>query len=343
MAGIKHHTDIEWTHLPGYVGRTWIPITGCSIDGRVECINCYAMKLAGTRLLNVPQYANTTQRVNNQVVWSGQVNMIESRAREPLHWTKPSAVFLTSMGDLFHRNVTREFVDRLMAVAVSTQRHVYLILSKRSLAMAHYIKVRSADPEPLLAACRELGKQGVEGLRSIAAQGFPTRNLFWGTSVGTQAMADAHLPPLANIHALVPKGRLWISQEPALEPINFDRWFYPEPVCEGCPWDPTGPDKFKGFNECCRKFYRKSLFSWVVTGGESHQPGRPGRAYDCAIPRSTRDQCHAAGVPFFHKQLGGTPVNIGLDSEVRLAQMDKHNGDWSLWPDDLKVRQFPLL
>lgn len=37
------HTAIEWTDA------TWQPITGCSVVSP-GCTNCYAMKLAGTRL-----------------------------------------------------------------------------------------------------------------------------------------------------------------------------------------------------------------------------------------------------------------------------------------------------
>ena len=43
--------------------------------------------------------------------------------------------------------------------------------------------------------------------------------------------------------------------------------------------------------------------NWVVTGGESGHGARP---CDPAWVRSIRAQCVAAGVPFFHKQNGGT-------------------------------------
>jgi protein gp37 len=42
--------------------------------------------------------------------------------------------------------------------------------------------------------------------------------------------------------------------------------------------------------------------SWVIVGGES---GPGARRMDPAWVRSIRDQCRAAGVPFFFKQWGG--------------------------------------
>lgn len=47
------HSLIEWTDA------TWNPITGCSIVSP-GCTNCYAMKLAGTRLKYHPSRAGLT-------------------------------------------------------------------------------------------------------------------------------------------------------------------------------------------------------------------------------------------------------------------------------------------
>jgi protein gp37 len=38
-------TAIEWTHVPGYTGRTWNPVTGCEKIAQ-GCKNCYAEALA---------------------------------------------------------------------------------------------------------------------------------------------------------------------------------------------------------------------------------------------------------------------------------------------------------
>jgi protein gp37 len=55
---------------------------------------------------------------------------------------------------------------------------------------------------------------------------------------------------------------------------------------------------------------------WVIVGGESGPGARPMRA---EWARSIRDQCIAAGVPFFFKQWGGvqrTKAGRRLDGQT---------------------------
>ena len=73
---------------------------------------------------------------------------------------------------------------------------------------------------------------------------------------------------------------------------------------------------------------------WVIVGGESGTLSRP---FDLAWARDIRDQCRRAGIAFFVKQLGGNPVENGKSLKLR----DAHGGDWSEWPKDLRVREFP--
>lgn len=62
---------------------------------------------------------------------------------------------------------------------------------------------------------------------------------------------------------------------------------------------------------------------WVICGGESGPGARP---MDIEWARSLRDQCAAAGVAFWMKQLGGHPNK-------------RHNLEDL--PEDLRIRQFP--
>lgn len=75
---------------------------------------------------------------------------------------------------------------------------------------------------------------------------------------------------------------------------------------------------------------------WLIVGGESgsHDAARP---FDLAWARELRDRCRSSGVAFFCKQLGRRP----LDSGIELRLKDKHGGDWSEWPEDLRVREMP--
>lgn len=73
---------------------------------------------------------------------------------------------------------------------------------------------------------------------------------------------------------------------------------------------------------------------WVIVGGES---GRDPRPFDLDWARSIRDQCAAAGIPVFVKQMG-----------TAWARANGHRGrhiqngqEPELWPADLRVQQMP--
>jgi protein gp37 len=78
-----------------------------------------------------------------------------------------------------------------------------------------------------------------------------------------------------------------------------------------------------------------SSIDLVIAGGQAHGGAKP-----CQVEwlRDLRDRCREAGVPFFLKQLG---ANVHEDGRrLRLRDSD-HGGDWSEWPEDLRVREFP--
>ncbi len=95
-------------------------------------------------------------------------------------------------------------------------------------------------------------------------------NIWIGTTVEDQQRLDERIPELLKIPACV----RFLSCEPLLGPIDFAKG--------GCAaW--------------------MGLIEWVICGGESGPHARPMHP-DWA--RSLRDQCAAAGVPFFFKQWG---------------------------------------
>ena len=75
-----------------------------------------------------------------------------------------------------------------------------------------------------------------------------------------------------------------------------------------------------------------AAINWIIVGGESGPGARP---FDLAWARSVVAQCHAAGAWTFVKQLGAKPIGLKL--------MDRKGGDWSEWPVDLRVREFPAV
>src|SRR5262249_3985707 len=75
---------------------------------------------------------------------------------------------------------------------------------------------------------------------------------------------------------------------------------------------------------------------WIIVGGES---GRRARPCNVAWVRSAVEQCQAAGVAVFVKQLGSQPCNEGRPLLLKLR--DRKGGDPDEWPEDLRVRQWP--
>jgi protein gp37 len=73
---------------------------------------------------------------------------------------------------------------------------------------------------------------------------------------------------------------------------------------------------------------------WIIQGGES---GRGAAPFSLEWALRLIRQCREAGVGYFLKQLGSTVLYQGK----RLQFRDGHAGDWSAWPEELRVRQMP--
>ena len=117
-----------------------------------------------------------------------------------------------------------------------------------------------------------------ENAKLIAHEDDWPENVWLGTTVENQEQAEKRIPELLAVNVRV----RFLSCEPLLGPVNLR-------ALSGC----TDPDCWNG----CMP----SGISWVIAGGESGHGARPTHP---AWFRSLRDQCQAAGVPFFFKQWG---------------------------------------
>jgi len=117
----------------------------------------------------------------------------------------------------------------------------------------------------------------------------PPWNVWLGTTVENQAEADRRIPHLLSVPAKVH----FLSCEPLLGPVDLD--------CVPWPpgWDRGVDDISDGIDPL--GYMPGPRIGWVIAGGESGPNARPMHP-DWA--RSLRDQCAAAGVPFFMKQWG---------------------------------------
>lgn len=118
------------------------------------------------------------------------------------------------------------------------------------------------------------------------------RERVWlGTTAEHQEEADRRIPILLVERAAV----RFVSMEPLLGPVDLTAV-----TVGGLPAGTLlTTDALNG--EPNDYGYGLGTLDWVIAGGESGQAARPMHP-DWA--RSIRDQCQAAGVPFFHKQNG---------------------------------------
>lgn len=315
-------TEIQWTD------STWNVVTGCT---RVSpgCARCYIertppFRMSGRRFATIDG---------------------ESSTGVTLHWdrlTKPPRgpkVFTPSLGDLFHEAVPAPFVrDAFDAMRLFGDR-TFQVLTKR--------------PE----RARDLYFAGVFTL---------PENVWLGVSI-----ENARYTWRADVLREIPAAVRFISAEPLLGSLfDGDR----PGICGSCNHStlghgPNGCDtevRDYGEMDCgCQRQFAKPLdltgIDWIIVG-ESGPGARPFHLEHAreilaaarygwdGVPR--REMCdprelgdeHRPAV--FVKQLGARPrhfddVTIGVYEEKPLRLRDAKGGDWSEWPTDLRVREFP--
>lgn len=162
-------------------------------------------------------------------------------------------------------------------------------------------------------------------------------NVWIGTSVEDQATADARIPEMLKIPAKV----RFLSMEPLLNEVSLKRWLHVVSACKDlCPNWPNALGKPRGPVLCvlhpqCECQAEHNAIHWVIVGGESGPGARP---FDPQDAYSLMQQCKAAGVPFFFKQMGSKPFDKFNDRPVNI--LDRKGAEWEGW-DSLRVRQFP--
>lgn len=301
-------TRIEWTQGPdGTPGATWNPVTGCSVVSP-GCTNCYAMRLAGTRLRHLQSRAGLTRATKAGPVWTGEVRLNEQWLDQPLRWLRPRRIFVCAHGDLFHEGVPDEWIDRVFAVMALAPQHKFIVLTKRAARMREYIERKGREDsygalsDAVLATSMQ---HGVSCDQRLAV--WPLPNVWLGVSVEDQARADERIPHLLATPAAV---RL-ISAEPFLGPIDL-----PHIIHE----NGRGEHYYHALDGYVidGSQSQTNRLDWVIVGGESGPNARPMLRQ---WARSLRDQCAAAGVPFFFKQCGEW-----IDADELLDQIEAGPG-----------------
>ena len=118
------HSAIEWTEA------TWNPTTGCDRTSP-GCDRCYALTLAARlKAMGSRKY----QRDGDpRTSGPGFALTIHPDALDvPRRWASPRLIFVNSMSDLFHPEVSVGFIRDVFAVIEETPQHTYQLLTKRS-------------------------------------------------------------------------------------------------------------------------------------------------------------------------------------------------------------------
>ena len=300
-------SKIEWTDA------TWNPIIGCS---RVSegCRNCYAETIAGRFGRGKPTvYSGLTQIVNGRYVWTGQIKET-LQLLQPMKWRQPRRVFVNSMSDLFHENVTDEQRDRIFAVMALCPQHIFQVLTKRPERMLAYLQQvsKERDMQRWVNAALNLDCKMPHAWADDIE--WPLLNVWLGVSVENQTAADERIPLLLKTPAAV----RFISAEPLLGPVKLS----------SIKWKTEGSGGPAYVDVCQGTFCTVGGYGlpgpkldWVICGGESGPNARPMKV-DWA--RSLRNQCAGAKVPFFFKQWGEWGPNWLNDDAGGKIQETEH-------------------
>jgi len=129
-------TQIEWTDA------TWNPVAGCSIVS-AGCTNCYAMEMAKRlEAMRMEKYSGLTRQSGRRTIWTGVVREDRGALAIPHRWRKARKIFVNSMSDLFHEQVSDSFILEVWRVMRDTPHHNYQILTKRPERMAAIVSTQ---------------------------------------------------------------------------------------------------------------------------------------------------------------------------------------------------------
>jgi len=124
------------------------------------------------------------------------LRLVPEKLNEPLKWNKPKKIFVNSMSDLFHEDVSDDYIEKISRVMLAADWHTYQVLTKRADRMASLLK----------------GK-----LRGAAK----AQHIWWGVSVENKKQG---LPRIDKLRSAKP-AMGFLSIEPLLEDlgvINLD-------------------------------------------------------------------------------------------------------------------------
>jgi protein gp37 len=128
MVSLK--SQIAWTD------STWNPVTGCT-KVSAGCLNCYAERL--TNRLQGGGF-EIVRMHPNRLAQVGKFRPLPDRRGK-----RPHMVFVNSMSDLFHQDITEAFVNQIFDTMEGQPLTIFQCLTKRTVRMRKYLVDRYAS------------------------------------------------------------------------------------------------------------------------------------------------------------------------------------------------------
>lgn len=178
------------------IDATWNPVKGCT---RISpgCMNCYAERQAARFAAPGRPFHLFADPERSGSKWTGKVEIVEKHLADPLKWKAPRRIFVNSMSDLFHENLSFDQIDRVWEVMLAAPQHTYQVLTKRAARMHDYLNGHTVG-----------GK---------AHYGTPPDWIWCGVSVEDQSAADQRITFLLD----TPTAVRFLSCEPLLGVIRL--------------------------------------------------------------------------------------------------------------------------
>jgi len=258
------------------------------------------------------------------------------RLDEPLRWKKPARVFVCSMSDLFHEDVSDEQIAAVFGVMAAAPRHTFIVLTKRPERIRTWFNARFGLEDARETVAREAehvagivfdsrGNKPFQYTNAVTPEavanrrpfpGWPAPNVWLGVSVENQQAADERIPLLLRTPAAV----RFVSMEPLIGPVDLGKWLPPGRAnwqCHRCGAFPRihGPCPYCGADKsylCGSHVANKATpgtftgstnrqpLDWLIVGAESGPGARP---CDPSWVSRIIAQGEAAAVPLFVKQV----------------------------------------
>ena len=181
-------------------------------------------------------------------------------------------------GDLFHPSFAAGFIVSIYEIMKAAEQHKFVILTEY--------------PERIIPVL--YGEEGNHYLN----HGSCIQNVWHLVVVKNQETADKRIPELLKLREVsIGWPILGAAIEPMLGPVNLR--VYIEPKINKAMFEPGARCGHHGqllFGKPCPTCFPERL-DWIICGG-GDRPLNP------AWVRNLRDQCQAAGVPFFFSQWG---------------------------------------